>query len=106
MNLDKVEVRNADGWKQVYAAFDPPAAAVDPLPAAKAAFEAVADPTVLKAFRAAATGFDRPTHYPRRGVNPSPGGEMYEWFVENEKLQIPNALPDLAGDAIPGLPLL
>lgn len=40
----------------------------------------------IKAFLKAASGFDKPTHYPRTTPNPNPDGESFAWFVANNKI--------------------
>ncbi|HEX4613496.1 MAG TPA: hypothetical protein VH092_35265 [Urbifossiella sp.] len=56
----------------------------------------------LSAPKAFARRFDLPTHYPRTGREPNPNGEMYEWFVANERQRC-LALPDLTKQPNPGL---
>ena len=64
---------------------------------------AYTDVPFIKAFLRAARGFDDglPIHYPRASRAPDPAGKNYEWFVENEKLHLPNrghALANVAED--------
>lgn len=49
------------------------------------------------AFLNAAKGGNRPVHYPRSTISPSPDGKNYEWFVANEKGE-KRALPALWND--------
>jgi len=61
-------------------------------------------------------GDGKPVHYPRArqpyhqpdatAIEPHPEGKAYEWFVANARANPPVALPNLAGDPAPGLPLL
>jgi CRISPR-associated protein (TIGR03986 family) len=63
----------------------------------------------IKAFLKAATGFDKPIHYPRTMEAPNPDGESFEWFVTNNKIERGTVkyglvLPNLWEDD--GLPIL
>ncbi len=118
------EMGRGDAWRTNYLSLLP-----GPLPDVKAqedraledyrtAVEASFGPfervPFIRAFRAAARGFDKPVHYPRhrqprsRGPVPPHGqGENFRWFTANERPHPPHwyCLGDLAeGD--PGLPYL
>jgi CRISPR-associated protein (TIGR03986 family) len=63
----------------------------------------------IKAFLKAASGFDKPIHYPRTTEAPNPEGESFEWFVINNKIEKGSVkygfvLPNLSEDE--GLPIL
>lgn len=63
----------------------------------------------VKAFLRMAEGLKKPVHYPRSTPKPTPEGEAFKWFEENEKtanksVQYGFALPALVNDE--GLPIL
>lgn len=63
----------------------------------------------IRAFLKAASGFDKPIHYPRTSKDPNPEGESFKWFVANSKIKRGSvrygfALPNLWEDE--GLPIL
>jgi CRISPR-associated protein (TIGR03986 family) len=68
--------------------------------------KAFKDVPFIAAFSRAMTGHpdELPVHYPRVTQAPSPEGESFKWFVENQRVGGPgHALPDLATDS--GMPL-
>jgi len=105
-------------WREYYSALDSKEPSRDPKDAVQAFREAIATAyggdftqvSFIRAFEKAAVGFsDKPTHYPRVGapgstgpVAPSPKGENFLWFTENERKTAPVSLdPLILGNGLP-----
>jgi CRISPR/Cas system CSM-associated protein Csm3 (group 7 of RAMP superfamily) len=124
LEVEDLDVRTGDdlldrysGWTTGGGGADPREASMDAFRSAillvypadgHASFEEV---PFIRAFLAACRGHadPLPIHYPRATENgqpgpPSPEGESFRWFVENERSAAPHSLRDLAGDE--GLPVL
>lgn len=124
LEITDLDVRTGDelparysGWTTDGGRADPRDASVDAFKSAilrayatdgQTSFEEV---PFIKAFLVACRGHqdERPTHYPRATADgqpgpPSPDGESFKWFVENERKGAQYALPHLTQDK--GLPTL
>ncbi|RKZ90015.1 MAG: TIGR03986 family CRISPR-associated RAMP protein [Candidatus Parabeggiatoa sp. nov. 1] len=120
LQIQEMELRQGRDWAEFYQNFlgtDTPCLrhVNEAQPHIEAYKQAVAEAygksfeqvSFIKAFRVALRGFANalPMHYPRLDEKPSPNGESFKWFVQNDKTKGPHlALPSLEEQK--GLPLL
>jgi len=134
MHIETAEIAKGDAWRTAWRDLDPSpqweltevTTACEPIQAFQQAVNDTAGANAsnfdrvpyIAAFLKSACGYGdgKPVHYPRArqrdhatdaaAIEPHHEGRAYEWFVANVRAHPPVALPNLADDPSPGLPLL
>lgn len=122
IDWENTDLRSGSDWHNYYQSLTPVAAKnADPLITVQTYKNAIAEAygngshfenvPFITAFCHSTKGFDdnAAIHYPRSTPNPTPEGEAFKWFVENDKSGNPSgrklSLPDLSQTRVESLPL-
>ncbi|CAN5809713.1 hypothetical protein BH20ACI4_BH20ACI4_15480 [soil metagenome] len=111
LEFKDAEIKSGEDLKKFYMSLDSTPTKLKEPQVCKAAFEKIANQSILESFKVACKGFeyDLPIHYPRKQANLDADTKSFEWFVANNKIDggsVKNGyvLQDLETDK--GLPYL